>query len=164
TQKTAEGFNLEKLFSDMPTEFTDIISRYDASLDLLSDKFGSISSAASDTVNELAGNITSKVTHTISDILGFATLFIGSLIVLSVVVWLIGLILKLPVLSGIDKALGFLFGIITGVLLVWVYSNLLNYGIEVLCAVKPGILSENVIENTFIIKYISDNFPFGFAA
>ncbi|MBQ8208458.1 MAG: CvpA family protein [Clostridia bacterium] len=163
-QKTAEGFNLEKLFGDMPSEFADILSRYGADGDKLAERFGGLTAAAEDSINDLATSITSAVVHAISDILAFATLFVGALIVLSIVIWIVGLIMKLPVLSTIDKGLGFLFGIISGLLLIWVYANLVTFAVEAISIVKPGLIGTNVIENTFIIKYISDNFMFGFAA
>lgn len=163
-QKTTVGLNLEKLFGDMPSEFADILSRYGADAESLFKRFGSLTEAAEESVNDLATSITSSVVHGVSDILSFATLFIGSLIVLSIVIFIMGLVLKLPVLSSIDKGLGFVFGIISGLLLVWVYANLVTYGIEAISIIKPGLIGVNVIENTFIIKYISDNYMFGFAA
>ncbi len=162
-QKTADGLNLNKLFADMPSEFSDILSRYGADGKKLAERFGAIEDAALDSVNDLASSITSKVVHGISDTLAFATLFIASLIILTVVIWLMGMILKLPVLSGIDKGLGFIFGLISGILLVWIYSNLITYAVETIEILKPGILGQNVIDNTFIVKYISENYMFGFA-
>ncbi len=164
SQRTSEGINLEKLFSDMPDEFNDIIDRYGATLDSLAERFGSLTAATEDKVNEMANQITSSVTHTISDILGFATLFIAGMVIFSIAISIIGVVMKLPVISGIDRGLGFLFGVITGLLLVWVYCNLAKSGLELLYAVNPGIVSESVIDNTYIVKYISDNYPFGFAA
>ena len=162
-QKTADGLNLSKLFSDMPSEFSDILSRYGADGEKLAERFGVIEDAALDSVNDLASSITSKVVHGISDTLAFATLFVGGLVILTLVIWLMGFILKLPVLSSIDKGLGFIFGLISGILLVWVYSNLMTYALETIEILKPGILGEDVIDNTFIVKYISENYMFGFA-
>lgn len=162
-QSTAEGFNLEKLFGDMPSEFADIISRYGADGKGLSERFGQMTGAAQESINDLASSITSNVVHGISDALAFATLFIGSLIVLSVVIWIVGFILKLPVLSSIDKGLGLVFGLISGILIVWVYANLATYCVEAISIVKPGLLGNDVIDQTFIVKYISDNYMFGFA-
>lgn len=162
-QKTTQGFDLKKLFSDMPSEFSDILGRYGADGAKLAERFGVIEDAAEESVNDLANSITSSVAHGISDALAFATLFVGALVILTIIIWLVGLILKLPVLSSIDKGLGLIFGIISGLLLVWVYANLVTYAIEAVEIVKPGIFGQNVIDNTFIIKYISENYMFGFA-
>lgn len=162
-QKTADGFNLKKLFVDMPSEFADILSRYGADGEKLAERFGDITDAAQESVNELSGSIASSVVHGISDTLAFATLFVSSLIVLTIVIWLVGLILKLPVLSSIDKGLGFVFGLISGLLLVWVYANLVTFTADAIEIVKPGLLGSNVVDHTFIIKYISENYMFGFA-
>ncbi len=163
TQKTTGGADLEKLFNDMPTEFADILDRYGVSAESLSERFGGFTNAAEESINDLAASITENVVHTISEVLAFAALFIGTFIVLTIVIWIMGFILKLPVLSTIDKGLGFLFGIITGVLAIWVYCNLVSVGVEALSAVKPGLMSDNVISNTLIVDYISSTFPFGFA-
>ncbi len=162
-QKTTKGLNLSKLFTDMPSEFSDILGRYGADAQKLAERFGTIEEAAEESVNDLASNITSSVVHGVSDALAFTTLFVGALIILTFVIWLIGLILKLPVLSSIDKGLGLIFGIISGLLLVWVYSNLVTYAVETIEIVKPGILGQNVVDNTFVVKYISENYMFGFA-
>ncbi|MGN1047166.1 MAG: CvpA family protein [Eubacteriales bacterium] len=163
-QKTAEGFNLEKLFSDMPAEFTDIMSRYGADSASLGEQFGAMTGAAEESVTELAKAITDPIVHTVSDILAYAALFLGSMIILTVVIWLGGLIMELPILSTLDKGLGLLFGIISGALLVWVFCNLVAMGIEAISVVKPGILGNNVVENTYIIRWVSENLGFGFAS
>ena len=163
SQKTAEGFDFSKLFADMPSEFSEILGRYGADGEKLAERFGAIENAAEESINDLASSITTSVVHGVSDALAFATLFVGALIILTLVIGIMGLILKLPVLSTIDKGLGFLFGIVSGLLLVWVYSNLMTYAVEAIEIVKPGILGQNVIDNTFIVKYISENYMFGFA-
>ncbi len=162
--KTASGFDLQKLFGDMPAEFVDILNRYGADTSALSERFGGISDAAEAQISELAGSISSTVVHAISDFLGFVTLFIGSMIVLTIVILIVGLITKLPVISSIDKGLGLVFGIISGLILVWIYCNLVSFGVEAIGIVKPGVLGGDVIENTYIIRYISENFRFGFAS
>lgn len=163
-QSTATGFDLEKLFSDMPTEFTDILKRYGADVDSLAERFGGMTDAAQEHVNELATSITSTIVHAISDFLGFTTLFIGCFIVLTIVVMIVGMITKLPVISSIDKGLGLVFGLISGLILVWVYCNLVSFGVEAISVVKPGLLGNNAVQNTYIVKYVSENFRFGFAA
>lgn len=163
-QKTAEGFNFEKLFADMPAEFRDILTRYGADAEALSEKFGEMTGAAEESVTEMANSITASVVRTVSDVLAFVTLFIGCLIVLSIVIWIVGMILKLPVLSSLDKGLGFIFGIISGALLVWIFCNVAASAVELIGVIKPGLIGSNVIENTYIVKYVCDNFPFGFAA
>lgn len=163
-QSTAEGMNFEKLFADMPTEFADIIERYGADAEKLEERFGDMAEATGESVNELASSITSSVSHAVSDILAFVTLFVGSLIILSIVIWIVGMIMKLPVLSSLDKGLGFVFGVISGLLLVWIYCNVVILGIEAIGIVKPGLIGDNVIENTYIVKYVSENLMFGFAA
>lgn len=161
-QKTSDGFNFEKLFSDMPTEFADILSRYGADGTSLNTKFGSMTSAAEEHVAELSKTITDPIVHTVSDILAYVTLFIGSIIILSIVIWLGGLIMNLPVLSSLDRNFGFILGVLSGALIVWVFCNVAAILIESLAIVKPGILSGNVIENTYIVKWVSENLKFGF--
>lgn len=163
-QAFGDGFNLQKLFSDMPAEFSDILSRYGADAGKLSERFGGMSAAAEENITELVETITYPVVKSVSNILAYAALFVGSLIVLTVVIWIIGLVMKLPVLRGIDKTLGFVFGFVSALLLVWVYCNIVAFTINSISIVKPGLIGNNVLENTFIIKYICDNFAFGFAA
>lgn len=159
-----EGFNLEKLFADMPTEFGDILTRYGADADTLSERFGNMTEAAENNLTDLAQTITYPVVKSVSNILAYAALFVGSLIILSIVIKIIGLVMKLPVLKGIDRTLGLVFGVISGALLVWVYCNLVAFTINSISIVKPGLIGTNVFENTYIIKFVCEKYGFGFAA
>lgn len=159
-----DGFDLQKLFSDMPAEFSDIISRYGADADKLSERFGKMSSAAEENITDLVETITAPVVKSVSNILAYAALFVGSLIILSIVIWIVGIIMKLPVLRSIDKTLGLIFGAVSALLLVWVYCNIVAFMINSISIVKPGLIGNNVLENTYIIKYICENYAFGFAS
>lgn len=159
-----EGFNLEKLFGDMPTEFADILTRYGADSETLSERFGNMTEAAENNLTDLAQTITYPVVKSVSNILAYAALFVGSLIILSIVIKIIGLVMKLPVLKGIDRTLGLVFGVISGALLVWVYCNLVAFMINSISIVKPGLIGTNVFENTYIIKFVCEKYGFGFAA
>lgn len=161
-QETADNFNLEKLFLDMPAEFSDILSRFGTDAEKLSESYGQMSSAASSNVTQMAQTIAFPVAKTISDVLAYVTLFIGTMIILTIVIKIIGVVLKLPVLSGFDKILGLALGVVSGGLFLWVYCNVVSIGIKILNTVKPDVLGSNVIENTYIVRYLSDWFGAGF--
>ena len=120
--------------------------------------------AAENNLTDLAQTITYPVVKSVSNILAYAALFVGSLIILSIVIKIIGLVMKLPVLKGIDRTLGLVFGVISGALLVWVYCNLVAFTINSISIVKPGLIGTNVFENTYIIKFVCEKYGFGFAA
>lgn len=154
----ADKINLQKLFADMPTEFADILNRYGADTEKLAERYGHMTDAAEENVVDLAQTIAFPVVKTISDVLSFIAIFILAFVVLTIAIKLVSLVLKLPVLSGIDKFLGFVLGLVSGAILLWVYCNVVSIGINAFNAIKPGMLGNDVVENTFIIKNLNDFF------
>ncbi len=160
TIKTAEFFNLKRLFEDMPEEFRKIISSFGADGDVLRERYGDMASATEESIEAMARTIAAPAVKIISNSIAFALLFIGIMLVITIVIHIVGLITHLPLIGGLDRALGFVLGIFTGVLVIVVFCNLSYYAIKALNMVSPSRISENVIENTYVVRYLSEFFGF----
>lgn len=83
-------------------------------------------------------------------------------LVVRLAAWLLGLIiepiLKLPILKEANKGLGFIVGLINGVLLMWVVCLIVNIGAA---AYKPtsGTFRSEVVEQTLVYKYADEYNP-----
>ncbi len=153
--ETAGKFNIEKLFSDKPGEFVDILSRYGVDIEDFSDSWGSISQASADQVAQLAQDITASVVNTVSYILAFVALLVAALIVLTVVIVILSAVVKLPIIKGADRLLGTVFGVVSGFVLAFALSLSAKVGFEALASVKPEIF-DGVIEKTIVVKFLGE--------
>lgn len=151
--ETAGTFNLEKLFADKPQEFLDILSRFGARAEDYFPKYGGVSEASEAQVVRLAEEITASVVDTVAYILAFVALFVGALIVFSIVIFILSAVVKLPVIRGVDKLLGTVFGLASGLVLAFVLSGLAKVGTEALASVYPDTFS-GVIEKTVVVKFL----------
>jgi len=156
-QTSSEGFNLASLFENMPEQFTEILERFGAGREGLEAAYGKIINGSAATVNELAENITSSAVEMISSVLGFLALFVICLIALRILTFIIDSIFKLPVLRFANRLLGFLFGAVCAVILVAILSELSVVFITWMSVVKPDVFSLEIIDSSYILKYISEH-------
>ncbi len=153
--ETAGKFNIEKLFADKPREFLDILNRFGVRIEDFADSYGTNSQASEEYVTRLAEDITASVVDTVAYILAFVALFVGALIVLSIVIFILSAVVKLPVIRGVDKLLGTVFGLASGLVLAFVLSGLAKVGFEALASVYPDTFS-GVIEKTVVVKFLGN--------
>lgn len=76
---------------------------------------GELTEKKDDIVNRIADPISEKISYT----LAFMTLFLGATVALKIITRILDSIFKLPLLKGINKSVGLLFGALIG--LVWTY-------------------------------------------
>ena len=151
--ETAGKFNIEKLFADKPKEFLDILSRFGVKLEDFADSYGVSSQASEEYVSSLAQDITAPVVNTVANILAFIGLFVGALIILSIAILILSAVVKLPVIRGIDKLLGTVFGLASGLVLAFSFAGLAKVGFEALASVSPDTFG-GVIEKTVVVKFL----------
>lgn len=161
-QKTGEMFDLKKLFTEMPDAFKDLLTRFGANVGELETSFGT-SSASAETVENLSGKIAEPIAGMISTALAFITIFVGSLIILAILTWIIDLIFKLPVLKKANKILGFILGLLLAFVYAFIFSKLAVKIIDVGVAVRPEVFNENIISNSLLLKFFSGLSLFGIA-
>lgn len=153
-QKTGEAFNIQKLFADMPDAFKDILQRFGANIGDLESKFSS-SSASAKTVEDMSRAIAGPISDMLSKALAFVTIFVGALIILAILTFILDQIFKLPVLKKANKILGFVFGLIIAMVYAFIFSKVAVLIIKVGIAVKPELFNENIIGNSILLKFFS---------
>ncbi len=160
TTKTAELFNLRRLFEDMPEDFRKTLSSFGADGETLRERYGDMVSASEESVAAMSETIAAPAVKIISNSIAFALLFIGIMLAITIIIHIVGLITHLPIIGGLDRALGFVLGVFTGLLVIVVFCNISYYAIKAINMVSPSRISENVIENTYVVKYLSEFFGF----
>ncbi len=123
---------------------------------------GEIAQSISDLVTQAGKNIADATATIVAHNLAYILVFIVSLIVLSILVFLaarlVNVAFKLPVLSGINRLGGLLAGALWGALIVAVL-------IWILVAFFPsttaagGILAPEVVQNSYVVRFFASFYP-----
>lgn len=110
--------------------------------DAINDLKTTLSKSVSDTLFELTETVSYKITYAAL----FVIVFLLSLLIYNLLLKLLNLTAKLPILNFANKALGLLLGLIFGYLAAMAIAYILSkFGI---------ILSDSVIEQTHLLKFI----------
>ncbi len=147
------GFDIDKALSEIPVEFNEILSRYGADIDKIKNSFSGINNGTQESIDELAEMITAPVANTISSVLTFLLLFIATIIVLSIITFILDMIFKFPILNTANGALGFLFGVICALLTAWILSVSISYFVGAMNSVYPQLFDKNLVENSMVLDF-----------
>ena len=149
------SYDLERLFSEMPDAFQQIIDRYDADEEKLSEAVEVQPEADEREVNLLSDLIADPVAKAIAGVLAFLGLFVAAVVVLKLFTWMLDLIFQLPVLKTANSMLGFLFGVLAALLWAWVLSSLAVTLSDAMASISPELFPEDLVEHTILIKFFS---------
>ncbi len=150
-------YDLAKLFDDMPDAFKQILDRYGAEENQLKDTVTPSDTALEPDVNNLSEAIADPVVKALSGVIAFLLLFVGSVIVLKIVTWLLDLIFQLPVLKTANTLLGFIVGLVSALVLAWTLSSLSVIFIRAMSSISPQYFSEDLIKSTIIIRFFASD-------
>lgn len=151
------GYDLEKMFSDMPDAFRQILERYNADDSVLAETLPPETSASESAVDALANAIAEPVARAISNVAAFLLIFIASVAVLKLLTWLLDLLFQLPVLKTANTMLGLLIGVVIALFWAWILCPLSVTLIRAMSSISPDLFNESVIENSVILSFFADN-------
>lgn len=160
--RTGEGkFDLSAMYSEMPDALKQIIERYSVDSEKFGEMCAGVTEGTEETVEKLSEYIAAPIADTLSSAAAFIAIFVGALIVLKLLVFLIDLIFKLPVLNGTNKTLGLLFGVGEALILSVLISSVSAAIITALGSVDPVTFGAHAVEKSYIMKTLSSIDLFG---
>ena len=121
----------EKIFEDEPDTLTETAERFGVDVSAIKEYYDTVVKNITDALSteeiadELSKFVVESTVATISNVLGFAAVFFGSLLILTLLLMLINLIFKLPVLKLANKLTGAVLGALKAVLIITVLVNIL---------------------------------------
>lgn len=146
--------NLEGLVAKLPSWVLAFFENVGLSIEsIVLDECGSI--LTNDNIAAISASIAGVVSSIISTAIAFISVFVISMIALIIVVFFLDKLFKAPVLNKLNKALGFVFGIITAFIALTVISAALTLVLNIMSAGNPEISAEIIKEKTIIYKLIS---------
>lgn len=136
-------------------QFLSVVDRYGADRESISSLVDQIGVGTRAAVDKIAEAVASPVSEMLSNIIAFIVIFIAAVIVLRVVIWLAGLVFSLPVLKELDRTLGLVFGVISALFFVWIFSMLCSTVLTALSAAYPGTFSADIIEKSYLLRFFA---------
>ena len=140
------GYDLEKMFDDMPDAFQQILERYNVDDSVLAETVPPETAATESAVDALANAIAEPVARAISNVA-----------VLKLLTWLLDLLFQLPVLKTANTMLGLLIGVVIALFWAWILCPLSVTLIRAMSSISPDLFNESVIENSVILSFFADN-------
>lgn len=150
-------YDLHTLFQEMVDPFQQIVDRYHADEEQLTETISPSDGAAEDTVQALGDLIAKPVVDALSGVLAFLGIFCAAVIVLKLITWILDMIFQLPVLKTTNTLLGFLFGLVGALIWAWILSALSISFIGAMSSVAPEYFSDSVIEHSLILTFFRGN-------
>lgn len=155
-----DSFNIRNLFEEKPQAFIDILEQFGINYEELKTYYEKDLRQEENSEDEVSHYIAQPLSRSISNATAFAVLFIGVVLILSLLVVLLDLVVKLPILNTANKILGAVFGCMMGLAFSWglsiIFTNLLPH----LAVIYEGTIPASVIENTVVVKLLGSLDPF----
>ena len=163
--KPVESMDINVLLKDKPSEFVQILKDFGFSPEDVSSMVAKKGEEAGAAVNEyVAQNVAAPVVDALSGAIAFAAIFLGALIVLRLITFIVDKIVRLPVLNTINRVFGLILGIISGALLCYIFVVIVVIAMPYIqtSPLGTGTDSQKIIDGTLIFKQLYENNPFGF--
>ena len=160
TRLTSDGVDIDMLTDERPTAFLKVLDRFGADIEDIRSFVAANGYTDEEKIDKIAEYMASPVSKALSKAIAFVLLFIGIWLLLTILGKIVCMIFKLPILSAADKLLGCVFGALSGLILAWGISVVICGLTPHLSVIFDGSISEAVIENSVIVKYLGNFDPF----
>ena len=155
-------FDLDAIAVNMPGWFTDLLARYHVTPDSVSGIMRGVTGADETSLRNLAERIAFPTASALSSAIAFAILFVGALIVMSVLTAVLDAIFRMPVLNGANMFFGFLVGLVEGLVLASVLALVLDSAVRCLGAFDASWFGDKAVDNTVLCKFLVEHNPLTF--
>jgi len=142
----ATGKSVSDLFSELPEFFTNFLNRF--STQAAAEEY--YRSNPDSTSAELSRFLAEPIASTVSKVVAVVALFFVSFIIFKLLTALLDKVVKLPLLNGVNRALGLVFGALVGISVVWVLSIAVHALLPQLVSLYPTAFKDSTFDNTVI--------------
>ncbi len=162
-ENTADSYNIAGLFESLPEEFIALAQNCGADISALETQFASSLTLSSAELYSFAESVALPISQTLSNAIAIVSIFLISLLIL----WLVGLvvkiIVKIPIIKTLNSLLGFIFGVIKGLVIVWILCVTLSIFVE-RGFMDPDTVEvlNNLTKESFIFNFFCTFSPINF--
>lgn len=154
---SSDLYNLDRLVTTPNSDFNAIIERYGVSLEQIASKLRGLVGVGDTEVHIIADDIASPTSNILANVIAFIGIFVAAFIVLALLTSILDAIFKLPVLSGINKFFGFVFGLLEAFMVVSVLAIAISVLVSALGAISPSLFGADMVDKTIICKYLAEH-------
>lgn len=147
-----DGVDLVKLYNDMPSFFTKILSGFGLDAEGIEAAFDSIPGATEAEITAISENIGTSIATMLSTIIGFVAVFLLALLVLTIVVHVLDKLTHLPIINFANKLLGAAIGVLISLLIIWIVSVIAGFLVNYIGPLVPTVFNEGLIEESFVLR------------
>lgn len=119
-EENADKYDVSGLFETLPQEFTDLLANCGTDIEELTSRYSNTVTVSEEDLYSMAQSIALPISGTLSNAVGVITVFMVSLLILSLVGLLLKVVVKIPIIRSIDSFLGFVFGLAEGLVVIWI--------------------------------------------
>lgn len=162
-QQSAYQYDISYLFESLPEEFVALVENCGADLDALESHFSSSLTLSKEELYSFAESVAYPISSTIASAIAIVSVFLVSVLLL----WLLGLIVKIivkiPIIKTLNSFLGFIFGILKGFIIVWIICVTLSIFVErgFMNPASADALNK-LTSNSYVFKFFCDFSPIKF--
>lgn len=129
-ENNVDSYNIAGLFESLPEEFITLAQNCGADISALEAQFASSLTLSSAELYSFAESVAAPLSQTLSNAIAIVSIFLISLLIF----WLVGLvvkvIVKIPIIKTLNSLLGFVFGVLKGLVIVWILCVTLSIFVE----------------------------------
>ena len=151
-----DGGNLDigPLLNAEHSEFLKYVENLGVDIDTLAEKYNEYGDKTGELMAEY---IAQPLGMTVSKVSAFILIFVVAVLLINVVGFIIGKIVKLPILNATNKFLGLVLGVVLGVIFVFVFVSILDLILPYIKLGGESLGSGDFKNGTFLYGYLSDN-------
>jgi len=147
--------NIQEFINKFPEFITKLLESIGVSLNSLVENSES-APMTEEALSNIATSVSSSIAEFISTALAYVSIFVVSIIVLTILVFILDKICKLPVLKQLNKTLGCIFGIICAIINVMAVCAIITLVLNIVGIEKPELIPDIISDKTIVYNFISN--------
>lgn len=150
-------YDFAAISDKIPQPVMALLERYNVTSDVIRDGLSAAQTDGEVALRSLSEKIADPVVTVISTAASFLAIFLIACLVLWIVTLIVNALFKLPVLRTANTLLGFILGVCTAALIVFVYSSVISSLVTSLGSIAPKWFGADVIDKTLIVKFFANH-------
>lgn len=152
--------NFDELFVNSPQFFRDLTSYLGMDIEDLHQKYEDAKKNGTEQAKSaIVEYMVNPLSGVVSRVIAFFLLYLLALLAVRILWWLSDIIAKIPIVRTFDKAGGALFGMVTGILLVFVFTAILHFASPYVLKEKSISERTEIYEGTLLYRRVYDANP-----
>lgn len=146
--------NIQDFVNQIPQFISNLLKSIGVSLSSF------VADNGNDIINEelltsISSSVSASIAEFLSDAVAYVSIFLLSVIILTISVFILDKICKLPVLKQLNKTLGFIFGIICAMINTMAVCAIITIILNIVGVKNPDLIPEIICKKTVIYDFIN---------